>query len=128
MLQEAIRPPEFIKSVYGPEPRKTRAADLPGIVSLGVRDLFPDITPGIYQHGDDPQVIRKITETALASVDKSENTSITSARLNLSRSSQRIAVKSLRSFASRSIRSNSGRLPFRFQPLTPSSAYDRTIL
>ena len=62
MLQEAIRPPEVMPSVYGPEPRKQRAADLPGMGALKVRDLFPDIVEEIYLHGGDVSEIRKATE------------------------------------------------------------------
>jgi len=69
MLKEAVQPPPFFKSAYGPAPRDKRAASLPGIVSLDARDLFPDITSGIYRPGDGVAVIRKATEGALADVD-----------------------------------------------------------
>lgn len=60
--------PSFIrKSVYGPAPGP-RAAELPGIVGLGLRDLFPDIPKEIYTEGDDLSVIRKATEAALENV------------------------------------------------------------
>lgn len=71
MLKQAIQPPAFAKSVYGPEPRQQRAANLPGMMSLEVRDLFPDIAPEMYRYGDDISVIRKATEEALADVDMS---------------------------------------------------------
>lgn len=69
MLQQAIRPPEVMRSVYGPEPRRLRAADLPGMASLKVRDLFPDIVQEVYLHGGDLSAIRRATEAALAGVD-----------------------------------------------------------
>ncbi|MBW1901568.1 MAG: hypothetical protein JRJ20_08020 [Deltaproteobacteria bacterium] len=69
MLKEAVQPPSFLKSVYGPEPREKRAAGLPGMVSLGVRDLFPSIIPEVYGYGDDISIIRKAAEEALAGVD-----------------------------------------------------------
>ena len=71
MLKNAIQPPSFYRSVYGPEPRQKRAASMPGIVSLAVRDLFPDIVPAIYQPGATLAVIRKAAEKALAGVDMS---------------------------------------------------------
>jgi hypothetical protein len=71
MFKEAIQPPPFVRSVYGPEPRHRRAASLPGLVSLGVRELFPDIVPEMYRYGDDASVIRRATEDALKGVDMS---------------------------------------------------------
>jgi len=60
--------PSFIrKSVYGPAPGP-RAAELPGIVGLVLRDLFPDIPKEIYTEGGDLSVIRKATEAALKNV------------------------------------------------------------
>ena len=61
--------PSFIrKSVYGPAPGP-RAAELPGIVGLELRDLFPDIPKEIYTEGGDLSVIRKATENALKNVN-----------------------------------------------------------
>ena len=53
---------------YGPAPGP-RAAELPGIVGLGLRDLFPDIPKEIYTEGGDLSVIRKATEAALKNVN-----------------------------------------------------------
>lgn len=72
MFQNAIQPPPFFPSVYGPAPRRKRAASLPGMVSLQVRDLFPDIVPAMCRGGDDPAAIRRATELALAGVDMSK--------------------------------------------------------
>jgi len=71
MLKPAVPPPPFIKSAYGPAPRAQRAADLPGFVAVGVRDLFPDIVPAIYRDEIDLATIRPATERALAGVDMS---------------------------------------------------------
>lgn len=61
--------PSFIrKSVYGPAPGP-RAAELPGMVGLQLRDLFPDIPKEIYTEGGDLSVIRKATEDALKNVN-----------------------------------------------------------
>ena len=67
MLTEAVHPPEIMRSAYGPEPCR-RAAELPGIMSLGVRELFPDIPREICSLGNDLSAIRKATKEALASV------------------------------------------------------------
>jgi hypothetical protein len=70
MMQEtAIQPPEIMPSVFGPELPRKRAAELPGIVTLKVKELFEDIPQAIYSLGDDLSVIRRATEEALASVD-----------------------------------------------------------
>jgi hypothetical protein len=77
MYNAAVNPPELMESVYGPKPRP-RAADLPGMVSVSVGELFPDITERIYLDGDDLSVIENATVKALESVDmsmiKSEHT------------------------------------------------------
>ena len=69
MLDRAVRPPNIMASVLGPELPAQRAADLPGIVSLEVRRLFPDIPREIYLQGDDLSAVRKAAEDALAGVD-----------------------------------------------------------
>jgi len=66
MLKKAT--PSYIRrSIYGPEPKK-RAADLPGIVALDFRELFPDIPEAIYLEGGDLAVIRESTRKALKKV------------------------------------------------------------
>lgn len=57
-------------SVYGSTPQM-RAAGLPGMASVGVRDLFPSIKPEIYMQGGELDVVRRATEEALAAVDMS---------------------------------------------------------
>ena len=68
MLNPAVQPPPIIVSMRGPQSRP-RAATLPGIVSVGIGELFPDIRRGIYSFGDDLSIIREATEDALAGVN-----------------------------------------------------------
>lgn len=70
MQKEAVLPPNIMRSVYGPELR-LRAAHSPGMTSLVVKELFPDIPKEIYLQGNDLSVIRKATEWALAKVNMS---------------------------------------------------------
>jgi hypothetical protein len=67
MLEKAS-PPYIRESVYGPGPCHPRAAELPGIVALEIRDLFPDIPKEIYLENQDVSVIRTATEEALKNV------------------------------------------------------------
>ncbi len=58
-------------SKYGPA-AAMRAADLPGIGSLSVKELFPEFAPEMFNHDDgDLAAIMKATENALAGVDMS---------------------------------------------------------
>ncbi len=67
MLKKAS--PSFVrKSIYGPEPGQ-RVADLPGIVALELRRLFPDIPKEIHREGGDLSVIRRATQEALRNVN-----------------------------------------------------------
>ncbi|MFZ4604251.1 MAG: hypothetical protein ACOYM8_17545 [Caulobacterales bacterium] len=67
-----VEPPIAMPSVYGPKTQPTqRAPDIDGIVSLKVRDLFPDIPRAIYHGGRDVAAVRAATEAALARVDMS---------------------------------------------------------
>ncbi len=66
MLNKAS--PSVIRdSRYGP-PVGKRAADLPGMVGLGVAAIFPDIPKALYVEGGDVSIIRKATESALENV------------------------------------------------------------
>jgi hypothetical protein len=67
MYNETFKPPGIMESAYGIKPRR-RAADLSGIVSLNVTDLFPSIAGGYLQKQGIAD-IRKVTESALAGVD-----------------------------------------------------------
>lgn len=68
MLLPAISPPVVMPSIYGPEPRKLRPAHLPGIVSLGINDLFPEIEKG-FKQGEGIDAVRQSTIKALSDVD-----------------------------------------------------------
>ena len=61
MLNTAVQPPNIMASVLAPELPRQRAADLPGIVSLEVSRLFPDIPKEIYLRGDDLSAVRMAT-------------------------------------------------------------------
>jgi hypothetical protein len=67
----AAMPPEVMPTVYGPPPQTTRGRDLPGIVSVKVRELFPDIPQAIYTGEPDVSAVRASTEQVLAGVDMS---------------------------------------------------------
>ncbi len=76
MFQESVSPPRIMRTLYAPPPR-LRAADLDQIVSLPVRDLFPDIETEHFP-GDDSLSAQKAAKDALCSVNmdkiKSEHT------------------------------------------------------
>ncbi|MBV7477609.1 hypothetical protein [Pseudomonas sp. PDM31] len=67
-----IEPPVVMASIYGPKgPPTQRAKDIAGLVSLKVRELFPDIPEAIYHGGEDVSAIRAATEAVLADIDMS---------------------------------------------------------
>jgi hypothetical protein len=66
-----IDPPVLIPSVYGPDLPLDRAKDLPGMVSLPVRRLFPDIPAAAYRGGPDASAIRASADRVLAGIDMS---------------------------------------------------------
>jgi hypothetical protein len=68
MLAKAS-PSTIRDSVYGPGPCRRRAAELPGIGALKIRDLFPDVPREIYLEGQDVSVIRDATEETLRNVN-----------------------------------------------------------
>jgi hypothetical protein len=68
MLQPAVLPPAVMPSIYGPPPRRTRPAHLPGMVSVGVTELFPEMARGFLQ-GEGIEAVRSATKKALADVD-----------------------------------------------------------
>lgn len=70
MLQQAAVPPEVMPSVYGPEPRKIRPANLSGMVSVRVAELFPEMAKG-FRQGEGIEAVHKATKIALADVDMS---------------------------------------------------------
>ncbi len=71
MLEQAVAPPEIMASVLGPELPSTRAADLDSIVSVKMKDLFPDIPESIYVQGEDVSPLSRHTVKALEDVDMS---------------------------------------------------------
>jgi len=66
-----VVPPPAMHSAYGPDAPALRTNDIPGLVSLKVRHLFPDITPAIYNGGRDTSAVREHAQRALAGVDMS---------------------------------------------------------
>lgn len=62
------QPPRVMPSVYGPQGPMTRAPDIEGIVSLKVRDLFPEIPAAIHRGEEDVASVRRSAEAALARV------------------------------------------------------------
>ena len=73
MRNQTIQPAKLRKSQYGVDPAlvKTRAAELPGMASVLMTDLFPDLPAAIYPDGQGVTAIRRETEAALAKVDLS---------------------------------------------------------
>ena len=67
----AVDPPQVMPTVYGPPPQSVRGRDLPGIVSVQVRDLFPDVPQAIYTGGADVSAVRASAEKVLCDVDMS---------------------------------------------------------
>ncbi len=67
-----IKPLPPVPSLYGVDPKyvKKRAAELPGIVSIKINELFPDIPKPIWPPRN-PKAIREATEEALEKVDMS---------------------------------------------------------
>ncbi len=68
-----VEPPELVPSVYGPATvDKPRGKDYPGMVSVPVLDLFPDLDRPIYRSQDgDLADFRRAAQEALARVDMS---------------------------------------------------------
>jgi len=73
MTKEPIKPRPPFKTQYGipPESLKKRAVELPGIVSVWIRDLFPDVPETIYPSKEGINLIRKETEKSLDKIDMS---------------------------------------------------------
>lgn len=66
-----VEPPAIQPSVYGPPVGRMRAKDIPGMVSLPVRQLFPDTPEAIWRHGENGAPIRRAALAALQHVDMS---------------------------------------------------------
>ena len=69
MFAAANVPPEIMASILGPPLPRIRAAELPGVVSVRVNHLFPDVPEEIYLRGDDYSAVRRSAEQSLADVD-----------------------------------------------------------
>lgn len=67
----AVTPPELPLSMLGYRRPDIRAAELPGMVSVPVRSLFPDVPEPLLSLGGDVSLIRRSAEEALARVDLS---------------------------------------------------------
>jgi hypothetical protein len=70
MLKNPLLPPEIPESLFYHIPQM-RAANLPGIVSLNIKELFPEIPQEIYLKGDDLSAVQRAAKDALTSVDMS---------------------------------------------------------
>ena len=66
---KAVTPPHQPESKMGFSLPAMRGAELPGLVSVDVQDLFPDIPDAIHNYGQDVAPVRKAAENALANVD-----------------------------------------------------------
>jgi hypothetical protein len=73
MIRPAATPPPLGKSrfAYGRKPPAMRAAEVPGICSVRVQDLFDDIPDPLHQAGEDTTPVREAATQALAAVDMS---------------------------------------------------------
>lgn len=74
MMHNPIKPMAAKSSQYGIDPSivRTRGAELPGMVSLQLRELFPDLPETIYPGGENAlKDVRKAAEDALMKVDMS---------------------------------------------------------
>lgn len=74
MMRSPFKPIPPRKSQYGVDPAlvKTRVSELPGMTSVLLKELFPDLPEVIYPSAEGIGAIRKATETALQKVDMSK--------------------------------------------------------
>jgi hypothetical protein len=70
-IHPPVEPPEVMPTAYGPAPQAVRGRDIPGLVSLPVRELFPDIPRAMYHGARDTEPVRTAAIRALSSVDMS---------------------------------------------------------
>ncbi|MDR3604250.1 MAG: hypothetical protein P4L38_06435 [Syntrophaceae bacterium] len=61
-------------SQYGIDPSlvKTRVCELPGMTSVTLRELFPDLPPVIFPSDEGISAVRRYTEQALSNIDMSK--------------------------------------------------------
>lgn len=69
-IRKSQKPAEYTASIYGNTPEK-HAYQLEDMRSVKVSELFPQITPAIYNNGDDLKAIRDRTRKSLENVDMS---------------------------------------------------------
>jgi hypothetical protein len=74
MASKTLPPAAPRKSQYGVDPSHVskRGAELSGMTSVTLADLFPDLPDVIYPGQGGPEVIRKATEQAMAQADLSK--------------------------------------------------------
>lgn len=74
MMRPPITPLPPRKSQYGIEPSlvKTRVSELPGMTSVLLKELFPDLPEVIYPGAEGVAAVRKATEEALKNIDMSK--------------------------------------------------------
>ena len=72
-MRPSIAPIPPRQSMYGIDPSlvKTRVSELPGMTSVTLRELFPDLPPVIFPGDEGIVAVRRHTEQALESVDMS---------------------------------------------------------
>lgn len=72
-MRPPIQPTPPRESQYGISPSlvRTRISQLPGMTSVSLKELFPDLPEIIYPNREGVGVIRKITEQALGKIDMS---------------------------------------------------------
>jgi hypothetical protein len=73
IIHDAVMPPPLPESRfgYGKVLPPMRAAELPGMASVRVRDLFPDVPAAIHTAGQDVAPVRQAAAEALSDVDMS---------------------------------------------------------
>ncbi len=64
-------PPRVSQYNIDPSRLRKRAVELPGITSVTLSELFPDLPRPLYGPSDDLKVIRRATERAMAGIDLS---------------------------------------------------------
>lgn len=81
MIHPVQEPAEYMPSEYCNTP-EMHARDLPGMVSVNMKELFPSLPEACYtRDGDDIEVIVQKTREALANVDMSDITPETSVNI-----------------------------------------------
>ena len=69
-IHKAVEPALYPPSMYANSPDK-HFWQVDGMASVNVKDLFPTVTPAIYNYGDDLKIIEEATRKSLENVDMS---------------------------------------------------------